>query len=116
MLTEIGIFEKCSNLYLVRGHTKNACDRMFMLLKQHFHYKNIYTKEQLNINLNQNDGVEAIEINSEFFNEIDEMLDCFYKRLESGSINRTHIFLWNIQIQESSNLKIPQTVKSKRKI
>ena len=44
MLTEIGIFKKASNVYLVRGHTKNACDRMFMLLKQHFHYKNVYKK------------------------------------------------------------------------
>ena len=26
------------------------------------------------------------------FHYIDEMLDCFYKRLESGSVNRTHIF------------------------
>ena len=26
MLTEIGILQKASNVYLVRGHTKNACD------------------------------------------------------------------------------------------
>ena len=45
MLTDIGEFKKSVNMYLVRGHTKNACDCMFMLLKQNFHYNNIYTRQ-----------------------------------------------------------------------
>ena len=39
MLVEIGVFQKTCLAFLVRGHTKNACDRMFMLLKQNFHKK-----------------------------------------------------------------------------
>ena len=64
---------------------------MFMLLKQHFHYKNIYTMEQLNTNLNENDGVKAIEIKGDSFFNLDSLLDKYYKRPESGSVNRTHI-------------------------
>ena len=92
LMTEIGIFKKASNVYLVRGHTKNACDRMFMLLKQHFHHKNVYTMDQLHRNLNENDDVNAVEIKSNKFFNLDELLDKYYKRPESGSVNRTHIF------------------------
>ena len=45
ILTEIGVFKKSVNMYLVHGHTKNTCNRMFMLLKQNFHYKSIYTSK-----------------------------------------------------------------------
>ena len=65
---------------------------MFMLLKQYFHYKNIYTRQQLNKNLNQNDNVEAKEILPDIFFDLDEMLNFFYKRPEAGSVNQIHIF------------------------
>ena len=78
MMTEIGVFNKATNMYLVRGHTKKLCNCLFMLLNHNFHYKNIYTKQQLNDNLNQNNGVEAKEILAYFFN-LDELLD-FFKR------------------------------------
>ena len=54
MLTEIGFFKTCRMVFLVRGHTKNPCDRTFALLKKNFHYKNIYTKKQVYDNLNSN--------------------------------------------------------------
>ena len=92
MLTEIGVFDKSENMFLVCGHTKNACNRMVMLLKKKFHHKNIYTRQQLNKNLNQNDDVEAKEILSHNFFYLDEMLDKFYKRPAAGSVNWTHIF------------------------
>ena len=38
MMTEIGIFKKAENIYVVHKR-KNACDRMFMLLKKQFHDK-----------------------------------------------------------------------------
>ena len=65
---------------------------MFMLLKQYFHHKNLYTMQQLNNNLNQNDGVEAVLINADHFFNFDAMLDKFYKRPEGGSVNRSHLF------------------------
>ena len=47
---------------------------------------------QLHNNLNHNDGVDAVEIKSDKFFDFDKILDRFYKRPESGSVNRTHIF------------------------
>ena len=72
LMTEIGVFKKISNVYLVRGHTKNACDRMFMFLKQHLHHKNIDTTDQQHKNLNKNNEVNAVEINSNKFFNLDE--------------------------------------------
>ena len=92
MMCKLGILKKAGNIYLVRGHTKNACDCMFMLLKQHFHYKNLYTMGHLHTNLNKNDGVKAILITGEQFFDLDKILDIYYKRPESGSVNTTHIF------------------------
>ena len=43
--------------------------------------------QQLNNNLNQNDGVEAVLINADHFFNFDAMLDKFYKRPEGGSVN-----------------------------
>ena len=60
-LTEIAAFKDAANAYLVQGYTKNPCDRMFMLFKQHFYLKNIYTMQQLFNNLNQNDSIQAVK-------------------------------------------------------
>ena len=46
----------------------------------------------LHTNLNKNDGVEAILITGEQFFDLDKILDIYYKRPESGSVNTTHIF------------------------
>ena len=42
--------------------------------------------DQLHDNLNQNYGVDAIEIKGDQFFDIDNILDKFYKRPEAGSV------------------------------
>ena len=49
--------------------------------------------KQLYNNLNQNDGVEAKELKHEDFFNINLIVDRYYKKPESGSVTRTHIFL-----------------------
>ena len=69
-------------------------------------------KRQLNDKLNQNDGVEALEITSNLFYDFDNVLDIFYKQPESGSVTRTHIFEMNskqpgiLKLQDSSDSEI----------
>ena len=92
MLTEIGFFKTCRMVFLVRGHTKNPCDRTFALLKKNFHYKNIYTKKQVYDNLNSNEHVEAVHVDSSVFYDFDGRLNPYYKALTAGSVNRSHIF------------------------
>ena len=94
-LTEIGFFNHCELLFLVRGHTKNTCDRMFTFLKKTFHYSNIYTHEQVHSNFNQSDYVTAERATTDYFFDMDSFLDNYYKNLESGSVNRSHVFIMN---------------------
>jgi hypothetical protein len=42
-LVEFGYLSMVLLLFLVRGHTKNNCDRLFNLLKNHFHEQNVYS-------------------------------------------------------------------------
>ena len=44
-LVEYNIFPRV-RFFLVRGRTKNAADRIFNLLKLHYHQKNIYSYDQ----------------------------------------------------------------------
>ena len=112
MMNKIGIFKKAATNYLVSRHTQNACDKVFIILKQHFHDKNVYTKRKFNRNLNQNDRVEDVEITSELFYDFDNVLDLFYKQPESGSVTCTYIFQINaeqpgiLELQDCSNSDI----------
>jgi hypothetical protein len=46
-LVERGFFLKVNLIFLVKGHTKNLCNRAFNLLKIEYHNKNIYLTEEL---------------------------------------------------------------------
>ena len=92
MLAELGYVKTARMSFLVRGHTKNPCDRNFMLLKKNFHWKNIYTKQQLDNVLNSNDNVQAIRVTHDQFFDFDAFFDTIYKRPAAGTVNRSHIF------------------------
>ena len=93
MMAELKVYKKVLLLFLVRGHTKNPCDRMYMLLKQRFHFKNVYTMSQLHDNLNSNDDVNAIESTVEDFYDLDTVLAKYYSVPQSGTVNRSHMFI-----------------------
>ena len=46
-LSEMRYFKRVSFNFLIVGHTKNAADRLFNLLKIDYRSKNIYTMKQL---------------------------------------------------------------------
>ena len=91
-LVETGKFKCVRFVFLVRGHTKNACDRLFNLLKKTYRASDIYTLNQLHNVLNEADDVEASLVNTNQFKNYDELLDKYYKRLQTGSVNINHIF------------------------
>ena len=53
------IAKRVNAISLVKGHTKNLCDRMFNLLKKDTRKDNIYTPSMLFDALNRQEGVEA---------------------------------------------------------
>ena len=61
-MVEMVFFPKITLFFLVKGHTKNACNQMFNLLKLSYHHKDIFTFHQLLKCVNENDFVSAHRI------------------------------------------------------
>jgi hypothetical protein len=97
-LVEKGYFEEVEILFYVRGHTKNACDRMFNIMKLNFHKKNIFTfcyenePDNLLGVLGRSDSVTVIKVTADMFKDWDKHLNRLYKRLKDGTILINHVF------------------------
>jgi hypothetical protein len=96
LLVQSGVFKKVNFLFLVWGHTKNPCDRVFNILKLRFRKQNVYTMEQLLQVLNAQDQVNALRVQPSDFYDMDAFLDKFYRRFTSGTVHKAHIFSCNV--------------------
>ena len=75
-IVEAGWFNKVNIIFLVKGHTKNHCDRNFNLLKLEWHKRNVYTyAESLEV-LGSMENVEVIDASNLHF-DYSTMLDGF---------------------------------------
>jgi hypothetical protein len=90
-LVEVGFFETVNLLFLVRGHTKNPCDRMFNTLKKDYHRSNCYTFPML-MDMLGSENVEVLPVEEADWENWDAYLDKFYLRFQSGTVQRNHIF------------------------
>ncbi len=50
-------FKRVSFVFLIVGHTKNACDRLFNSLKHEYHKKNIFTMDELIVALDVSEKI-----------------------------------------------------------
>jgi hypothetical protein len=89
-LVNKGICQTARAIFLVRGHTKNACDRMFNLLKTLHRKKNTYIPRELIANLNSHKDVTVIDFDNSLFFDFDEIFDKYMTRIQATKIN--HIF------------------------
>jgi hypothetical protein len=90
-LVECGYFKDVWFVFLVVGHTKNAADRLFNLLKKSYRKKNIYTVEQLLSDLGESDFVSIDPSEEADFHDWDTFLNQFYSTF-TGKIIKNHIF------------------------
>jgi hypothetical protein len=90
-LVEAGYFETVNLIFLVRGHTKNPCDRMFNTLKKDYHRSNCYTFLMLTDML-RSENVEVLPVEEDDWENWDAYLDKFYMRFQSGTVQCNHIF------------------------
>ena len=81
---------RASAIFLVRGHTKNDCDRIFNLMKRDYRNMNTYTPKMMYEALNQSPQVTALPVDS--FQDWDALQDKHLKRLQSGTTNCNHCF------------------------
>lgn len=92
LLVERDFFKTVEFCFLVRGHTKNPCDRMYNLLKLLYRPKNIYTRQELFDALNANENVTVINTEADDFKFWGEHLDLLYGSIRTGWVTKNHIF------------------------
>ena len=105
-LVENKIFPKVTLFFLVKGHTKNAADRMFNLLKLSYHCCDIFTYDQLTSKLNQNEYVNVFQTRPKHFNDHLEWQDKHYRTPTGGEFKQTHVFT----IESATNGRQPHVL------
>ena len=91
-LVERSYFHNVDIIFYIRGHTKNACDRLFSQLKKRYHRQQIFIMDQLVDVLNFSPNVHFQEVQAHDFFDYGEMLDYFYKKFPNGTIQNNHVF------------------------
>ena len=100
-----GIFQFSQFIFLIVGHTKNACDRLFNLLKKLYRLNNIYTMSQLFTALDGSRLVSIHEATAEDFFDWDEYLGLFYSSF-TGKIKHNHIFECSMENRVGNQLQV----------
>jgi len=90
-LVQCGYFLEVNFIFLVVGHTKNAADRLFNLLKKDYRKKNIYTFNELIENLSASSSVTVYPAEAADFLPYNKLLGRLYKDL-TGNVKTNHIF------------------------
>jgi hypothetical protein len=90
-LVKKGVAIDARLVFLVRGHTKNDCDRLFNLMKRLYRKSNVYTPSDLQDCI-QHEMIDTLWINdATTFKDWDAQQDDFITR--PTDINTRHIFL-----------------------
>jgi hypothetical protein len=84
----MNFFRKVNFIFLVVGHTKNACDCLFNLLKLNLRKKDVFTFEEFLKNMNMHESCTAIPVKSGDFRDIKGFYDSFYHKY-SAVLNTT---------------------------
>ena len=87
------VYKTVEAVFLVCGHIKHICDRLFKQLKRDFHQKKVYTMGQLMNVCNISDTVTPVLCTSKEFFNWNKHLDMLYTRLGSGTVQLNHIFM-----------------------
>jgi len=91
-------------IFLIKGHTKNDCDRMFNLMKKEYRKKNSYTPKDVIDNLSQHPDVDVLRAEVNHFLNWDSFFDKYMHRTEK--IKTNHVFTctalkpFALQVQE----------------
>ena len=84
-LVEAGFVKQATLLFLIKGHTKNICDRFYNLVKTTYHNKNIYSEKYLDNVLGIQDNITIHRMVPANFKNFDNWLFQFYTELDSIS-------------------------------
>ena len=90
-IAELGYFKSVNFIFLVVGHTKNAADRLFNVLKKEYRGNNIFTFGNFVSKLDTSASVTVHQPIGNDFLDYEKLLDGIYNKL-TGHIKKNHIF------------------------
>jgi hypothetical protein len=91
-------------IFLVRGHTKNACDRLFNTMKKQYRKTNCFTPDDLVQGMAGLPNVEPILVNDDVFKDWDVLEDMHIRNIPSGNTNKNHIFTVDITKNDGNSM------------
>jgi hypothetical protein len=90
-LMAMGYFKEIHFIFLVVGHTKNAADRLFDLLKQDYRKQNLFTFDELVQTFDKSSSLTIHPTLAADFLNYSKLLDGLYRPL-TGNMKTNHIF------------------------
>jgi hypothetical protein len=96
-LVEMTFFQDVEFMFYVRGHTKNACGRMFNHMKLRFRNQDIFTYKQALDALVKQDNVTMIDATEGMFKNYSALLVKYYNNFKTVTILQNHVFCMNNQ-------------------
>ena len=90
-LKQMGYFKRVRVIFLIVGHTKNACDRLFNSLKKKYRLTNIFTVTQLIQVLSESKKITINQTAASDFLDYDGLMKHLYKDLKL-LVKKNHIF------------------------
>ena len=121
LIHELGLYNRINIAFLVAGHTKNVCDRLFNLLKYVYRKTDVFLFDQLVSVLNNAEDVTAVHVEMADFKDWDGFEDQIYNPPKSGTVHKTHLFMFDnakpgiIRTQETADPNSPWHEQQLRK-
>jgi hypothetical protein len=103
-LVKLKICSTARAIFLVKGHTKNDCDRMFNLLKAKYRKSNVYTPLELMELMNTHPQCNAIYMKPSDFKNWDALENTMVKK--ATSILSNHIFV--VRARDSNRMMMQE--------
>jgi hypothetical protein len=91
LLVKLGVAKKARAIFLVRGHTKNDCNRLFNHMKKIYRKSDCFSEHELMSAIGSHEDVTPVGVvDGEFF-DFNKVEDKYMKKLVS-EVNQNHIF------------------------
>ena len=90
-MVKLSVCRTARAIFLVKGHTKNDCDRMFNLMKYDYRKVNCYTPGELIALVNKHPQVQAIAMEHSDFKDWDRLENALVQKAEG--ILKNHVFV-----------------------
>jgi hypothetical protein len=91
LLVKLGIVKTARAIFLVRGHTKNDCDRLFNCMKKIYRKSDCFSEDELMAAIGTHEDVTPVGVLDGDFYDFNKVEDKYMKKLVS-EVNQNHIF------------------------